>query len=234
MSEISKILDSLLQVAVDADQISKHPNWKEYGHGWMESLEGPQTLQLSTADLDHQLHVRLRAIDSALRPRFAEPVPLRSTEREREVAKDLLGRLVACVLVDLAFGLDYVLELRFHQRLVSSTLNAAILHFLISIVGEDASLDRENHGFGYHFHYALLGQVPIRTNVLLAFDPQEPLGPPDSLYWSHHGPGVRAEPAKWGSKRRLSIHTAARPSLSKPGKSVFQRRGRKAKLLART
>jgi hypothetical protein len=146
-------------------------------------------------------------------------------------AKTLASLLVVTVCDDVMYGVDYALELRSYRALVSRTVNSALRLFLISVDGWDDGLDRENHQFGYHFHHLTMRRDVVRTNVLLTFDPEEPVGPPDSLFWERHGSYAPADPTRWSEKRILAVHSAARPSVFKPGKQYFRKPGQPAFLL---
>jgi hypothetical protein len=137
---------------------------------------------------------------------------------DRAAAEVVLGRFLYPTLVDSVHGIDFMLELRLRGDLLNRF--RPLVAFLVSVQGE-GWLDRENHGVGYHFHYlALRGRA--RTDVLLTFDPREP-GPPDSLYWEHHGTaGKHADPLRWRLARIRAVFDAARPSLVKPGKLFFR------------
>lgn len=141
---------------------------------------------------------------------------------QRLRAQALLRELVVDRLVDTTFGLDYALELRRLERLVRPDRHAAVFFALVSVAGWDDGLERENHGFGYHFHHIATRRGVVRTNVLMTFSPSEPVGPPDTLYWEHHGPYSSANPLTWAPRRCQAMHSSARPSIRHLGKASFR------------
>ena len=145
-----------------------------------------------------------------------------------KVAETVARRLLLPTTADLVHGVDFILELRAHGELLLRF--RAVASFLSLIAAGDDWLKRENQ-MGYHFHY-LATRRKLRTNILLTFDPEEPVGPPDSLFWEHHASGKRtAAPAMWGNDRKLAVFDAANRSLRKPGKSTFRAPSRGASVL---
>lgn len=175
----------------------------------------------------------LAIANERIEPAFSEPREVAASVEQRNRARMLLSGLYVDTLVDTAYGLDYALELRRRERLASRERNPLIFFALISIAARNDGIDRENHGYGYHFHHVNTRRGVVRTNVLLTFDPREQAGPPDTLYWEFHGGYARANPASWAPRRCVAIHSAARPSIHNPGKPHFMRPGSGATVLCR-
>jgi len=150
---------------------------------------------------------------------------------ERLAAAELLQRLVWCDLEDILFGIDFAMELRISRRLVSPAERSLLFRALVKI-SRSEGLDRESHG-GYHFHYVLTRGAVKRTDLLLTFDPDEIVGPPDSLYWERHGRGAPLDPTRWRLPRKRAVHCGARPSIVKPGKQHFRRPSNSSRVLLR-
>jgi hypothetical protein len=173
------------------------------------------------AETIRRIEKELARIENDLRQKAVPDAP---SEDSIEAAEKLLSRFLINSLQDTIYGLDYALELRAQIPLISPTSHSLIYFTLIS-VDKREGLAREDHGWGYHFHHVNLRGGITRTNVLLTFDPSEPLGPPDRLFWEHHGGYDKAEPARWSPARRRAMYSAARPSLVSPGKAKFKRPG---------
>ncbi len=150
------------------------------------------------------------------------------SEQERALALPLSLAL----LYDLPFGLihlvDSALELRQRRSLISMGRSTILLTFIIHVAGDRGGLVRENHQFGYHFHYLHGHNTLERSDVLLTFNPQEPISHPDTLYWEKHSDGLVTRPTTWSLKRKVAVHTAAIPSINKPGKQYFLQPGKGA------
>lgn len=226
MEPFDGLLDTVESITRAAKELSEIPEWTQASTGMitLEDLSSWRTRK-------EELHARLNALDYALADAFREAHHVEATGDQRERARTLIGRLYLCSLEDLRFATDYILEVRSAEYLASENRHSPVLFFLISVAGQHAALDRENHGLGYHFHYVLIGRKSYRTAVVLTFDPQEHRGPPDTLYWFRHGPGVHADPARWGTRRRRAVHSATSPSLANPGKTNFLQPGPRAKVL---
>ena len=153
---------------------------------------------------------------------------------DRIRARKLLEATRRDLLVDVMPTIDFALELRLRARIADSAVNANVFAFLLNVSGTNDALERENHDSkGYHFHHVDTKRGERRTNILLTFDPSEKVGPPDSLHWEFHGSYADAAPTRWGTKRCIAIHSAARPSIKSPGKSNFLRPGRESSILYR-
>lgn len=173
----------------------------------------------------------LAFISRTLASEFPSRRDLIADDGQRHRARALLYRLKANRYVDTAHGIDYALELRLVESLVREDHNSPVFYALISIAGWDEGLARENHGCGYHFHYIMTKRETVRTNVLLTFDSTEDVGPPDTLYWEHHGLYSSANPDSWGTRRCKAVHSATRPSVYRPGKANFRTPSNTAKIL---
>jgi hypothetical protein len=156
---------------------------------------------------------------------------IEASEEQRRIAQALIESLIRDTPVEAIHTLDYTLEIRNREVLAGRNRNEPVFFFLIAVAGWSDALERENHQFGYHFHHVDTRRGYDRTNVLLTFDPNEPLGPKDSLYWEHHGSSTTADPTKWAKKRQVAVHTATRSSLQRPGKTAFMHPGADAQVL---
>jgi hypothetical protein len=132
-----------------------------------------------------------------------------------------------------AFGVDYSLELVKRTALVTHEKYPVLFAYVkVSLPGRFSaeSLDRENHGCGYHMHY--INSDDRRTNLLLTFDPKEAprTKPPitHTLFCEEHGNGVRTYPERFQRKRRRAIFDTSVGMLNKVPKSEFKEPGGKA------
>jgi hypothetical protein len=130
-------------------------------------------------------------------------------------------------LEDIRYGLDYNLELRSREHLVSEEAYPGIYRYLIAIPGDKGwGLDRENHSFGYHIHYVQFnGKNNLRTDAIFTFDPEEPSVLHPTLYWEKHHESAqkRVDPESFGRRRRLAIYDTCTPFLGKVPKHEFKR-----------
>jgi hypothetical protein len=191
--------------------------WPRDLHFDYTSDSGSMLVDLSTHaenDIVNRVRDQLHSVEGLER----ELVP---GEDDYEAIRAVLRRLSVATVLDVVHGIDFSLVLRSQGQL--RTEFPAVVFFLINVQGGDA-LDRENHdGMGYHFHYVnTSGRRPLRTDVLLTFDPNE-VSPPDTLFWEHHGASsIHGDPSRWGTRRTRAVYHAARPSLMKPGKATFR------------
>jgi len=91
---------------------------------------------------------------------------------------------------------EIALEIKCFERIVKSYKHQALFELLKLIdINKKYALERENHGFGYHFH---LYEKSLRTATLLTFDPDEiprKKGDPNynkfnhTLYYEEHSIG---------------------------------------------
>jgi hypothetical protein len=91
-----------------------------------------------------------------------------------------------------------------------------VAQFLLTIEKGQDYLDREDHGFGIHYHY--LNSKHERSNVILSWDtrwthPAPPTTPPTlrALFVEPHGnpkdARFKAKPRRWGLNKRQTMHT---------------------------
>lgn len=102
---------------------------------------------------------------------------------------------------------------------------------LVTIAGEKCSLKRENHGWGYHYHY--VDQKARRSDVIFSFSPTDSNRPPQ-LWWERHGENKAEFSPKvcsWGGPKRLSIHQACYEDLGKRQLSDYKRPSTNASVL---
>lgn len=224
LTQLVEITEPLVTVG---RELADPYRWSEYDFEKPEldddSFRRRQLMAAAERDVVEGVATRLRTLDEHLPASVAISGP-----DESSAADMILERLLHPTLIDSVYSLDVVLELRRRGDLLIRF--ARVVSFLTS-AGTQGWLDRENHGMGYHFRYLTLRDL-VRTNVLLTFDRRE-LSPPDTLYWEHHGQGMRvAEPSKWGRARTRAVYDAAKPSLSKPGKTSFKLPDRSALVLS--
>jgi len=129
-------------------------------------------------------------------------------------------------LEDIRFGLDYNVELRSRERMVSEETYPSLYRFIVAIPGDKGfGLDRENHNFGYHIHYVQLqGKRNQRTNAIFMFNPKEPPAAKPVLYWEphHEAAQVHINPGSFGERRRMAIYDTCTPFLNKIPKQEFK------------
>jgi hypothetical protein len=175
---------------------------------------------------------QLDTLSVELKYRFSEFQSLDATLVERKSAEKLLQQLVMDVFITPIHTLDFTLELYNRRHLVNKDENEGIYFYLISIAGWNDGIVRDNHNIGYHFHHVDTKKKPVRTRVLLTFNPDEKIGPPDSLHWEYHGNKYKtAYPLRWSPRRCVAIHTATCPSLQNPGKNEFRPPSKNAQVL---
>lgn len=153
-----------------------------------------------------------------------------SQEPTRNIHYERLQRALAAFrfdrLEDIRYGLDYNVELRSREHLVSEETYPNLYHFVVAIPGDkNFGLDRENHNFGYHIHYVQLkGNKAQRTNAIFMFDPKEPLISKPLLYWEphHEKAQVHVTPGSFGNRRRMVIYDTCTPFLNKVPKHEFK------------
>ena len=130
-------------------------------------------------------------------------------------------------------GIDFDLELRLREGLVSELRFPAIFRYLVAIPGDQGwGVERENHKFGYHIHYVRVkGKQERRTDALFVFNPTEPpVTTPPILYWEHHHEDahVRVSPADFGQRRRQAIYDVCESFLASVQKKDFRRLSKKS------
>lgn len=155
---------------------------------------------------------------------------------ELDDAEELRNALLSITYSELAciaYGIDYNLELRRQQSIVSEE-NYGLLHrYLVALPSiRDEGLVGEDHGHGYHIHYVLIQQKKQkRSNIVLTFNPAEVKRSEHSLYWEHHGSGLASDPERFGARRRQAVYDTSCGFLSKIQKSDFRKPSAKANLL---
>lgn len=133
-------------------------------------------------------------------------------------------------LHSILMGLDFDLELRESERLVTENRYPSLWMLFVKIPGDRGhGLENENHGgHDYHIHYIeYQRQRRMRTDVVFTFNPHEPLSLVDSdtLYWFKHGIGryiISKNPSQFGIRRRFSIHSCALRFIKKGLKMYFR------------
>lgn len=100
------------------------------------------------------------------------------------------------------------------QPFVTESRTPNLYFFLISTPGY-GQLMRENHNFGYHYHYSDNGIR--RADILLTFS-RKPIDPSKPITWEPHAitkADFKARVPKWGQKKRQSVHVALMSDLRK-------------------
>lgn len=104
------------------------------------------------------------------------------------------------------------------------------LFALIKIGGDRDWLVRENHGFGYHYHYVLADKR--RTTTMICWDTRWQLQIKDEpkelsdrpLFYQLHNDSsknIKASPGNWGDKKRKSVRKACEPDLRRQNITDF-------------
>jgi hypothetical protein len=207
------------------------PGEDVYSHLVVEYQDRDAVSRVGDSRTTNEVDQRLAFISQTLASDFPSHLDLIADDGQRHRARALLYRLKANRYVDATHGIDYALELRLVESLAREDHNSPVFFALISIAGWDEGLARENHGCGYHFHYIMTKRGVVRTNVLLTFNSTEDVGPPDTLYWEHHGCYSSANPDSWGTRRCRAVHSATRSSVYRPGKANFRAPSNTAKIL---
>lgn len=136
--------------------------------------------------------------------------------------KEPLGERGSGVSVKLISGVKPML--RGHVEcintiMISGRARSPLVMAFISIAGLDDKIDRDNHGFGYHYHYC--NKKGLRSDTILCFDTaQFQSGVKCPLFWERHaekGAKFDAKASLWGPDKRSSVHTAVSPELTKRG-----------------
>lgn len=107
-----------------------------------------------------------------------------------------------------------------------------LLYSLLKIPNERDVLQRETHGFGWHYHYCK--KDGDRSDVVLTFRPNE--AEPNPLYWEFHAErnaDFQARVGAWGAKKRASIYQTCRGDAGKRSLSDYRRPGADAAILAK-
>jgi hypothetical protein len=114
------------------------------------------------------------------------------------------------------------------------------LFALIRINGVRDWLVRENHGFGYHYHYVLADKR--RTTTMLCWDTRwqssvkdEPKGlnyrPLCHQLHNDSSKNILATPGAWGDKKRKSVRNACVPDLRRRSMADFLSAARDAEVV---
>lgn len=126
---------------------------------------------------------------------------------------------------------DDVLILSCFSHIIDPIKIPLILNFF-QIPGTKTMVERENHNFGYHFHYGIVKSGKInRTNLLLTFDPQQPEDKKGILYWEYHGDGHSKiiDVALMYENKRLPIFLVCHDNGKSIGFSNFKKLSNKSK-----
>jgi hypothetical protein len=144
-----------------------------------------------------------------------------------EIPIESLATLRAAVVVDrqpiVRRYLDVVCS-----RPAITRLETAVLYFTLLELPNGDSLMRENHGWGYHFHYSNDGKR--RADILLTFS-RDTKAEKKPVTWEPHAikkADFEARVPAWGSGKRESVHIVCLRDLNKrkltdyviPGKSA--------------
>lgn len=211
--------------------IFEFPGEDVYGYPEVQLQEMVEGNQVGDSRSPKEVDRGLEFMSRELASEFPSRRELIVDDGQRSRARTLLHRLKANRYIEIVHGIDYALELRCIESLAREDHYSPIFFALISIAGWDEGLVRENHGCGYHFHYVMTKRGVVRTNVLLTFDSTEKTGPPDTLYWEHHGSYSASNPSSWGTRRCRAVHSATHPSVYRPGKATFRAPSNAAKAL---
>jgi hypothetical protein len=231
-NRVDEILNLINQVAPPRPMFEM-PGEDVYSHPVVEYQDRDAVSRVGDSTTTNEVDQGLAFISRSLASEFPSrrDRDLIADAGQRHRARALFYRLKANRYVDATHGIDYALELRLVESLAREDHNSPVFFALISIAGWDEGLDRENHGCGYHFHYIMTKRRGVRTNVLLTFNSTEDVGPPDTLYWEHHGCYPSANPDRWGTRRCRAVHSAARSSVYRPGKANFRAPSHNARIL---
>lgn len=231
-ASVDGLLTDLEQIGEQLAQLTKIQQGAWTYSNFASPIEALESAYQREAQVLNEVLNKLGQMSGCLQPDYSTLREMNFSHDERDIATRILTRFIHDVFVGAVHTIDFTLELRNRRRLISSGDNEGVYCYLISVAGwRNAALDRGNHDFGYHFHYVDTRGRAERTDILLTFDPQEELGPPDALYWEYHGPYKHADPLRWSERRCIALHTAAKPSLLKPGKSQFKKPSNRASRL---
>lgn len=111
---------------------------------------------------------------------------------------------------------------------VIDTPSEPLLMAFIAIADTRNVLAKENHGFGYHYHYC--DKKGRRSDTMLSFDTSQPKVKLNGktiiqrercpLFWERHAEKnakFLAKADQWGREKRVSVYTAAKPDLARKG-----------------
>jgi len=178
---------------------------------------------------ERNLREEMHSLSEKLITEFPEFREVQAPADEQKTAERLWRQLVHERHVVLIPAHGFALELR-GPLLFNTPEHRGFFLFLLPLIGWHAEIAREKSPHGYHFHY-IDTQKQSRANVTFTWDPNEPIGPPDTLYWQFHGPGLSVQPNLWPTNKREDIHRVAWKSIQKPGKQYFRQPGRNGKVL---
>jgi hypothetical protein len=189
-----------------------HEEWlveEDYIHWWLQRMEQKSGLLLEEYGFE----------GSKVEDGVLEAVASRFTRIETETT---------------SLGIDYSLDLKKTAYLVTLEKHPLLLEYLVSLPGKFSSegIKRENHGSGYHIHYIVtLRKKPNRTNIVLTFNPDEPRGATEKLFWEEHGSGIERHPDQFGKSRRNAIFDTSRGFLNNVEKNAFRKPSQDASVL---
>lgn len=108
---------------------------------------------------------------------------------------------------------------------ISPPLSPQLVFYFLAIPRIRDQLERENHGWGYHYHY--VDDRSRRSDTLLTFDRNSvnPVNP--TLCWERHAEGdkFKARAGKWGQDKRQSIYSVCLPDTLRWSLAVFKQPG---------
>ena len=199
-------LAEMLDADLDANSLVHE---KDYVHFWLDQLEHIAELRRGERQFEVN-EIENRDLDAVVRE---------FTREETEAT---------------SLGIDYSLDLRKTTYLLTREKHPLLLEYLVSLPGRFSSegLVNENHGPGYHIHYVVTQRKKQnRTNVILTFNPVEPSGGIERLYWEKHGSGLDKHPDRFGDGRKNAIFDTSYRFLKKVQKTDFRKPGKHAEVL---
>lgn len=178
---------------------------------------------------------------AGINPEHIEPLLADDEDKRTEVANILqqaagdipiesLATLRACVVVDRQPIIRRYLDVVCSRPAITRLETTALYFTLIALPNGD-SLMRENHGWGYHFHYSDDGKR--RADILLTFS-RDPAAVKKPVTWESHAikkADFEARVPAWGSGKRESVHIACLHDLTKRKLTDYVLPGKDANLL---
>ena len=141
-----------------------------------------------------------------------------------------LATLRAAIIVDRKAILRRYLDVVWSRPAITPQ-ETPILYLALLSIPEGGSLIRENHGFGYHFHYSDDGKR--RADILLTFS-REPKQSQKPVTWEPHAvrkSDFQARVDNWGNHKRNSVHDTCMSDLTKRKMTDYVLPGKTASLL---
>lgn len=194
--------------------------------GWISHRTRLPALLQSVHSLENYLETRLNA---AGRDRTQESVVSQHSQRVIEAALDYSSIRVARVVARHQVLRGWVETVQSEPLITEKSF--PLVHFIAVSLPDGKRVLRENHGFGYHYHYA--NEKDQRSDVLLTFLQPRKNGT-DHVTWEPHAVSkakFKARVERWKNPKRQSVHCVCVADLAKRNLADYLRPGKGAQIL---